>query len=30
MLGKESLDLGYACAGPILEPGFAEIVFDPM
>lgn len=28
MLGQKSLDLGYARAGPILEPGFAEIVFD--
>src|SRR5438128_1382621 len=28
MLGEERLDLENSCARPVLEPGFAEVVFD--
>ena len=30
VLGEEGFDLGDARAGPILHPGLAEVVLDPM
>lgn len=30
VLGKESLDLGDAGAGPVLDPGLTEVVLDVM
>ncbi len=30
MLREQCLDLGDPCSGPVLEPGIAEVVLDPV